>query len=200
MNVLVYDLEIIKAIRMQGAKPVRGIKYCAGWHDHAEMGISVIGAMDLHESTWVFREDRHECYDSIIEFQKAVDRSDLLVGFNSLQFDDCVCAANGIFCKTGYDILREFYAAKGLNPFPEIYDDRYRGYRLDALAYATLGERKTGNGTNAPIMWQRGEKTAVIQYCLDDVRLTKRLFDRIRAGQPLIDPMTEEAIVLRNPL
>lgn len=57
MKALVYDLEIINAVPGR-EKPIEGIKYCEGRHDHAGMGISVIGAFDYSTQRYrVFLED-----------------------------------------------------------------------------------------------------------------------------------------------
>jgi hypothetical protein len=199
MRTLIYDIEILRAIP-SGAR-LEGIEYCAGWHDHANMGISVIGTCIIqnvppYEYYFSHRADRHD----LSRFQRDIDFCDFVVGFNSESFDDKVCAANGIRVRTNYDILRETYKAKDWDPYPETFDDKYKGYGLDALAFATLGERKTGSGASAPIWWQLGEKEKVIEYCENDVRITKDLFQKIIAGEPLIDPHTGEPIYLRNPL
>jgi len=35
LNALVYDIEIVKAIRGRDEPRLDGIEYCDGWHDHA---------------------------------------------------------------------------------------------------------------------------------------------------------------------
>lgn len=197
MRILVYDLEILKAIP-QG-EPLPGIKYCAGWDDHVNMGISVIGAMVWEERP--FRASGMQFFsDDHIEFQSLANTCDLIVGFNSESFDDRVCAANGIRIKTDYDILREVYKAKGWDPYPEVFDDKYKGYGLDVICQSTLHAEKTGNGASAPIWWQLGQKEKVVNYCLNDVKLTAQLFERITNNKPLIDPNTGQALYLGNPL
>jgi hypothetical protein len=49
---LVYDLEIIKAIPERDGSRLDGYDYCEGWHDHANMGVSVIGAFDYVEQRY----------------------------------------------------------------------------------------------------------------------------------------------------
>lgn len=51
---------------------------------------------------------------------------------------------------------------------------------LNAVAEATLGKKKSGSGTFANTWWRRGEKQKVVDYCIDDVRLTKELYDFAR--------------------
>lgn len=40
MNALIYDIEIVKGIPDKKKTMLEGIEYCAGWEDHANMGIS----------------------------------------------------------------------------------------------------------------------------------------------------------------
>ena len=44
---LIYDIEIEKAILNKKESPKANIEYCAGFHDFANMGIACIGAADL---------------------------------------------------------------------------------------------------------------------------------------------------------
>jgi len=188
---LIYDIEIIKAIPTGARK--KNIEYCKGWDDQANMGISVICAYDyIEDRPRIFLEDTFQ------EFEQLA-RNCLVVGFNSESFDDKVCAANAICVKTGYDILRECYKAKGLLPYPKKFDDRYKGYGLNALAQATLGMQKTGYGAKAPIDWQKGRRGSVIDYCMNDVMLIKKLFDQILAGLALIDPINKKNLFLERP-
>lgn len=55
---LVYDIEIIKAIPQKDSPKKQGIEYCKGWHDHQNMGISVIGAYSFEDDRYrVFTKD-----------------------------------------------------------------------------------------------------------------------------------------------
>jgi hypothetical protein len=87
-NWIIYDIEIENAIAT-AARPLPGITYCLGWHDHASMGISVVGVYDyLHDRYRVF------CKDNANELRALIDRADRVIGFNNLSFDDKVLAAN----------------------------------------------------------------------------------------------------------
>lgn len=56
------------------------------------------------------------------------------------------------------------------------------------------GEAKNGHGGFAPVLWQRGEVMAVVDYCLQDVRLTKILFHKIIEEKRIISPKNGEMI------
>jgi hypothetical protein len=190
---LIYDTEIIRAIPDRKAPNLDGIEYCAGWHDHANMGVSVIGAYD-------YGADRYRIFlkDNFAEFVALAAASRPLIGFNSLSFDDRLCAACGITTTpTDYDLLVEMWGAAGLGAtfnYPT-----HAGFGLDATAKENLGNGKTGDGARAAILWQRGEFGKVIDYCLEDVRLTKRLIDRVLRDGGLRDPRGSGRLVLRRP-
>lgn len=194
IDALIYDIEIKKAILGKKDQPIEGIEYCKGWGDHAGMGISCIGAYDYVEQRYrVFMDD------NIGEFQKLVDSRKLIVSFNGLAFDNRVCAANGVVVRDdrSYDILVELWAAAGLGPhftFPT-----HVGFGLDAVGEANFGIRKTGHGALAPVDFQLGNYGALIDYCLNDVAMTKRAFDKIIGAGELVDPRDETKVLQMRP-
>lgn len=171
---IVYDCEIRKAIKKKDDPGLPGIEYCGGWRDYEGMGISVIGVYD-------YVEDRYRvfCADNFKAFQDLVNSRKVIVGFNSLGFDNRLCEANGLEVPDdrSYDLLSRAWVAAGLGP--KWGGGAYAGFGLDACAKANFGAQKSGHGAMAPVDWQRGNIGAVIDYCLNDVRLTKRLFDLV---------------------
>lgn len=67
------------------------------------------------------------------------------------------------------------------------------------MAYANFRISKSGNGALAPVEWQRGNIGNVIDYCLHDVYLTKRLIDRVIRSGALADPHDAKPISIRKP-
>lgn len=197
MKALIYDIEIVNAVPVRREPRHEGIKYCEGWHDHANMGVSVIGCYDYAEDRYrVFCEDNKEA------FFAAADAADVLVSFNGIAFDNQVircCWSSADFqpSEKCYDLLVEIWAASGLGP-SFVYPS-HAGFGLDAVCAANFGTRKTGHGALAPVDWQRGRIGNVIDYCLNDVRLTKQLFDHVLAGNPLKCPKTGAALSMRSP-
>lgn len=180
MGYLIYDLEIVKAIPDHKKPNEPGIEYCAGWDDHANMGVSVICAYDTEEAQFrVFTQER------FWEFE-ALTKERILVGFNSIHFDDRVLRHVGINVDTQYDILREMWVAAGLRR--DFQYPGHAGFSLDATVKANGLGSKTGWGGYAPVRWQRGEFGSVIDYCLEDVRLTWKLFEMVRRRGSLRDP------------
>lgn len=200
---LIYDIEIEKAIQGKGEDRITNINYCNGWNDHANMGISVIGAYD-------YETDRYHvfCKDNFSGFLELLATHTCIVGFNSRRFDNRVVLAQveGIvkenlekyFTIATYDILEEIWKSKGLDPDKFCWGT-HGGYGLDAMCEANFGTKKSGNGALAPVDWQQGRIGTVIDYCLNDVRLTKQLLDRIFSKGNLVCPKTKGSIVMRGP-
>ena len=189
-KILVYDIEIVNAIPDRKTLNKDGIKYCNGWGDHVNMGVSVIGAYDYaRDRTRVF------CKDNIGEFFSLAKSSKVLVGFNNISFDNVVLEHVAQMPRGStryYDILRELWVASGLTPafsFPT-----HLGFGLDATCLANGLTPKTGDGALAPVQWQRGEIGKVIDYCLNDVLMTKQLLDQIEAKGWLRSPKDGKAL------
>ena len=182
---LIYDIEIIKAIPDRNKPNEPGIEYCTGWDDHANMGVSVIGAYDAIDDR--FRVFTREAFGDF----EGLARTRYLIGFNSIHFDDRVLAANGINVKTDYDLLQELWVAAGLGR--EFKYPSHIGFGLNATAEANGFGGKTGWGGYAPVQWQRGEYGSVIDYCLEDVRLTRQLVARVMKRGVLRDPRDASA-------
>jgi DEAD/DEAH box helicase domain-containing protein len=72
------------------------------------------------------------------------------------------------------DILKEIRASYG------------RRMKLDQIAEGTLGLKKSGNGLDAIGWWKAGEIEKIRAYCLDDVKLTKLIYDYALANNKLI--------------
>jgi len=116
---------------------------------------------------------RHRQFEHYLEDQAAhlVERlrgADLVVGFNVLAFDYRVLAPYAEDRLDGVptlDMLRELEACLG-----------YR-VSLAALALATLGRGKMADGLQSVQWFRQGRLDLVIEYCRDDVRVTRDLFE-----------------------
>jgi len=188
---IIFDCEIIKGIAKHPEDRIEDIEYCDGWKDFEGMGISVICAYD-------YAEDRHRvfCQDNLDAFQELVDSTDIVIGYNSIAFDNPLCAANNINipASKSYDLLVEIWDAAGIGR--EFHYPSHVGYGLDACASLNLGTQKSGNGAMAPVCWQRGQIGDVIDYCLNDIRLTKGLIDMVIKEGGLLNPKNGEAILM----
>ena len=94
-----------------------------------------------------------------------------LIGFYSKKFDVPVMEKYFSFSLSAiphYDILEEI--------------EKYLGRRigLGVLAEANLGVGKSAHGLQAIEFYRNGEMQKLKEYCLQDVRLTKEIYDLIR--------------------
>lgn len=184
---LIYDIEIKNAIPPKDGALDPEVAYCAGWGDHANMGIACIGCYD-------YVEDRYRVFmdDNLLDFYALACVRSPLVGFNNIAFDDAVIRATAGELYPGddvahrYDILVQLWEAAGLGP--KFQYPSHMGFSLDAVSKANFGAAKSGNGALAPVDFQRRRYGALIDYCLNDVRLTKRALDWILTHGWLADP------------
>ena len=191
---IVYDIEILKAVPPRNGQREIGVEYCEGWEDHAHMGISTICVYDYETCRY-----RVFCHDNFQEFQALVHEHQRrgIVSFNGVQFDDKVCWHNGLKVESTYDILRELWVSAGLPP--TFQGASHKGFGLDACAKVNFGLGKTGYGGDAPAQWQQGQIGKVVDYCLEDVRLTKLLLDKIENDHVLLDPRQNDQTTLAMP-
>lgn len=191
---IIYDIEIENAIPGKNETRKENIKYCGGWTDYGNMGIACIGVFDT-----AIRRTRVFLKDNLDEFQKLISTSDCIIGFNNHRFDNRVLRANGIDLPLGrsYDILEEVWRSLKLSM--NFHPATHGGLKLDAFAHANFRIRKTSDGAKAPIDWQEGRHGAVIDYCLADVEITRRLLNRILYNGSLKHPTTNDEIQIRKP-
>lgn len=134
-----------------------------GSNDPADLTVAVVG---IHDS----ETDQYSCFleHELPELWKILERTDALVGYNSDHFD--------------IPLLNKYYPGdltriKSIDLMQEVYKTLGRRLKLDTLAEATLGERKSADGLQSLKWWRQGEIEKVKQYCQKDVELTKRIFD-----------------------
>lgn len=97
-----------------------------------------------------------------------LEKADLIVGYNSDHFD--------------IPILNKYYAGdlskiRSIDLLSEIRNVLGKRLKLDSVAEATLGRKKTGHGLDAITWWQKGEYEKVKKYCIEDVRITKDVYE-----------------------
>jgi hypothetical protein len=179
-ELVVYDIEILRCIPDRGAPRDPELLYCAGWGDHANMGIAVLAAIDMRD-----RRPRLFLQDNLGEFAKLIDGR-TVCGYNNQGFDDRLLAANGIRVTRSVDLMCAIRRAAG---HPE--QGPLRGYKLDDVVQVNLGVQKPMSGAMAPVAWQRGQRGLVIDYCLFDTSQTAELVARCPT---LIDPVTRRPL------
>jgi DEAD/DEAH box helicase domain-containing protein len=128
------------------------------------LGVSVVGL-------YSYQENRYDAYleaDLRTALAPRLAAAELLVGFNIRRFD--------------LPVLQPYlpYPAPTL-PVLDIMEEvvKHLGHRLslESLAQATLGRGKSGSGLDALRWFKEGRFDLITTYCLDDVKLTKELYD-----------------------
>lgn len=180
---LIYDCEVANSPLIKG------------WSNWEGLGISVIGCIWANEETAFAFDNRDPNY--LVKFQKTVQQAEKIVGFNSRNFDDQLCNWWGVNINTTIDLLEEFRIMSGQPP-KYTRGVTKAGYSLDAIVQENGLGAKTGHGADAPKLWQQGKYKEVIDYCLNDVLLTKRLYLMWREGI-LKDPTTGALLYRTTP-
>ena len=135
-----------------------------GERNVADLGISVAGVYSYAQDAF-FAYEEHEL-PRLAELLKATDH---IIGFNIIHFD--------------IPVLRPYVENALLDriAITDIFSDAvaFLGHRvgLDSVAKATLGKGKSGHGLEALEWFRQGRMEEVKKYCLDDVRLTRDLYE-----------------------
>jgi DEAD/DEAH box helicase domain-containing protein len=153
----------MKSIVFFDLETQRSFQEVGGRHNIPRLGLSVAVTYSTADSD--YHRYTEENVDELIEALKAAD---LIVGFNVMSFDYQVLSAY-----TDYP-LRQL-------PTVDMLDDIYRtlGFRvsLDALASATLGVTKSADGLQAIRWWRQGRMKELLEYCQQDVDVTRQLYE-----------------------
>jgi len=97
-----------------------------------------------------------------------IEKADTLIGFNSDSFD--------------IPLLNKYYPGdlariRSIDLLVEVYAVLGRRIRLQSLAEATLKIGKSGDGLQSVRWWQEGKHDKVREYCIQDVKITRDLYD-----------------------
>ncbi|OGZ97724.1 MAG: hypothetical protein A2679_02950 [Candidatus Sungbacteria bacterium RIFCSPHIGHO2_01_FULL_54_26] len=152
-DTLIIDLETKKAFaEVGGEKNIR------------DLGISVAGVYSYAKDAF-FAFEEHE----LSQLTEMLKETDHIIGFNIIHFDIPVLEAY---------VDKAILASIALT---DIFADavKFLGHRvgLDGVAKATLGMGKSGHGLEALEWFRQGRMADVKEYCLDDVRLTRDLYE-----------------------
>lgn len=153
MRYIVFDIESVSS----SGSNVRGKI------DLQDQEITVVALYDSETSSY-----SSYLKEELSQLWPLLERADLLIGFNSDSFD--------------IPLLNRYYPGdlskiRSLDLLTEVAKVLGRRIRLDSLAKATLGRGKSGDGLKAVEWWQEGHIEKVREYCIEDVRLTKELYD-----------------------
>lgn len=128
------------------------------------LGVSLVGV-------YSYEEDRYDAYleaDLSSKLGPRLQAAELLIGFNIRRFDLPVLQPYVSYSLTTLPVL---------DIMEEIVKNLGHRLSLDSLAQATLGRGKSGSGLDALKWFKEGKFDLIAKYCLDDVKLTKELYD-----------------------
>ncbi len=170
MDTLVFDIETKNFFTDPGV----------GWNNFDALQISMV-------CVYSYAKDKYFSFDEnqLDEAAKLFDSGSLLVGFSSNRYDIPVLDVHfgklpgekvNLWDKNRLDLLEEIEMAFG------------QRISLDKLSRANFGVGKEKKGYEAIAMYKNGEMEELKKYCLQDVRLTKDLYDLYRDKGELMVP------------
>jgi DEAD/DEAH box helicase domain-containing protein len=136
----------------------------AGGRNPADLGITVVGI-------YFYGTDEYRAFEEtdLPELEQVLSETSRVIGFNIRRFD--------------FPVLKPYLKRIDLSKL-EILDileelEKRLGHRvsLQSVAQATLNRGKSGTGLEAIEFYRRGEMEKLKKYCLDDVRLTREVYE-----------------------
>jgi len=153
-NIVVLDVETQKSFKEVGKSKAMGL---------SKLKVSVVGVYDYWVGQYLSYEEK-----DMMKLDQRLQTADMIIGFNIRHFDMAVLAPY-LFAPVAnlpvLDLLEEI--------------EQVRGHRasLDSVARATVKEGKSGDGAEALVLFKEGRMDELKKYCLDDVRLTKDIYE-----------------------
>ncbi len=132
-----------------------------GWDHIDQLGVSVACAYDSKSDEFLsFREN---------ELKKLIDLCEerLVIGYNIRGFDLPVLVPYGLV-PSNLDVFDIMYDLQTLT--------RQQYLKLEAVARGTLGAGKSADGLQAVEWWKAGQIQKIIDYCIQDVKVTRDVF------------------------
>jgi len=175
MDKLVFDIETKNTFADVG-----------GHTNLKNLDVSLIGAYSYDQNKY-FGFTEHEI-DMAAELFKSAG---LIIGFSINRFDIPVLAKYfpfNISAIPALDLLEELELGMG------------KRISLDLLAKENLGVGKTHGGLEAPRLYREGKIDELRDYCLNDVKITKELYELAERQKFLKVPQRESKEILQVPL
>ena len=151
MRYIIFDLETQNIFQEVGSNDVTALDISvASVYDSIEDKYTTVTVDELHTLWPIF------------------EKADALVGYNSNHFD--------------IPLLNKYYPGdlshiKSIDILESIRESLGRRLRLDSVAQATVGAKKSADGLQAVRWWREGKIDEIKKYCEQDVRVTKKVFD-----------------------
>lgn len=134
-----------------------------GKYDASLLKVSLVGLYEYATDTYTSYLE-----PDLPKLWRVLEGADRIIGYNLFGFD--------------YQVLNTYYAGD-LAKFPTLdimaEIEKKLGFRikLDDVAHGSLGTGKSGNGLQAIEFFRRGEIDKLRDYCLQDVKVTKEVYE-----------------------
>lgn len=136
-----------------------------------EVGSNESSALDISvASLYDSQTDKYTTVsiDELDSIWPLIEQADALVGYNSNHFD--------------IPLLNKYYPGdltniKSIDLLESIRQSLGRRLKLDSVAEATVGAKKSAHGLQAVRWWKEGKIDEIKKYCEQDVKVTKKVFD-----------------------
>ncbi len=160
MDTIVFDIETKNFFTDPGV----------GWNNFEALQISVVGI-------YSYMQDKYFCFDEneLAKMGEIFRNARRIVGFSSNRYDVPVLQNHFLALAETRDI--DLWQKDRVDLLDEIEMATGRRISLSRLAEANLGTAKTGTGAEAIELYKKGKIEELKKYCLEDVRLTKELYD-----------------------
>ncbi len=142
-----------------------------GAYNPALLSVSLVGV-------YFYETDTYEAFlePDLPKLWPRLERADRIIGYNLIGFD--------------YPCLQRYYTGDIMRlPTVDLLVDieKQIGHRvkLDDVAHATLGVGKSGHGLMAVEYWRKGEIEKLKDYCLQDVKVTRDVYEHVLNNQEL---------------
>lgn len=160
MRYIIFDLETQNTFQDVGS------------NDPVDLDISVATVYDSETAVYTT-----VTIDEIDTLWPIIEQADALVGYNSNHFD--------------IPLLNKYYPGdltqiKSIDILEDIKKSLGRRLRLDSVAQATVGAKKSADGLQAVRWWREGNIQDIKKYCEQDVRVTKKVFDYAMKNEKIL--------------
>ena len=154
-----------------------------GAYNPALLSVSLVGC-------YFYETDSYESFleENLPKLWPRLERADRVIGYNLFGFD--------------YPCLQSYYTGD-FRKIPTVdlmlEIEKRLGFRikLDSVAHATLGMGKSGDGLQAVEFWKKGDIDNLRKYCLQDVRITRDIYEYALAQQNVsfIDRLGQKQLI-----
>jgi DEAD/DEAH box helicase domain-containing protein len=156
------------------------VQEVGGWDHIDKLGVSVACAYDSKtDQFYSYRENELSALIDLCEER-------LVVGYNIRGFDLPVLVPYGLKIQKvdAFDIMYDLEATT-----------RQRFLKLESVARGTLGTGKSADGLQAVEWYKAGKIDLIIEYCMQDVKVTRDVFNYGRQNGMVRIQRSEDKIV-----